>query len=787
MKNKIYITKKFETCLIILFLILLPFDSFSKELNISANNIKSFVEKNETIFTGNVIVIDDKGNKLFSDEVRYQKKEDKVKSFNNTKITTNNGYKIEGTNIIFDNFNQKITSAEKTQISDKDGNLIFLDMFEYNTNTGFIFSQGEVEVKDIRNNVYQFSQIYIDQQKQQMVGTDVRGFLGPDYKIDERNDPRFFSNSVMINENQREFTKGIFTYCEDKGDDKCPVWNLQAEKIRHDLAKKTIYYDNAVLKFFDFPIFYFPKLFHPDPTVKRQSGLLAPSYADSSNLGSSIKIPYFWDVSEDKDFTITPKLYSSENPLLFLEYRQAFKNSNLVVDTGYTKGYKKIDKNRSGGSRTHFFSKFTRSYEDDFSFSNLTVNVQRSSNDTYLKVHDVDNILAKKELEVLKNEINYFYSGQNIDLGIDLSMTEDLNKKSNFRYEYFLPWLTMEKEFQTSEVLGPINWTSNLQVRNFDVNNQTEFFINDFNWESKQKQNKIGVNTQLSAQLKTVNYNADTEADKSFKTDGGQAELSGVIGYLASLPLIKSTGSYLSELTPKIFFKYAPGHMRDIRDSDGYRLTYDRLYDLNKSATLDIIDKGFSTALGFNYALKELDKDENISSTRASIEIGQIFNETYNFDMPDKTSLNQKVSDLVGSATYNFNENTNIKLNFNLDENYSDVNYTELQTNFEKNKFKFNVSYLEERNHIGTGNYISSGLSYSFDNSSSLSFSTKRNFETNSAEFYNLSYEYINDCLKAGLIFRREFYTDRDLDQEDVLMLNITFRPFDAISSPNLN
>ena len=167
--------------------------------------------------------------------------------------------------------------------------------------------------------------------------------------------------------------------------------------------------------------------------------------------------------------------------------------------------------------------------------------------------------------------------------------------------------------------------------------------------------------------------------------------------------------------------------------------------------------------------------------------MGQIFNETYNFDMPNKTSLNQKVSDLVGSATYNFNENTNIKLNFNLDENYSDVNYTELQTNFEKNKFKFNVSYLEERNHIGTGNYISSGLSYSFDNSSSLSFSTKRNFETNSAEFYNLSYEYINDCLKAGLIFRREFYTDRDLDQEDVLMLNITFRPFDAISSPNLN
>ena len=51
--------------------------------------------------------------------------------------------------------------------------------------------------------------------------------------------------------------------------------------------------------------------------------------------------------------------------------------------------------------------------------------------------------------------------------------------------------------------------------------------------------------------------------------------------------------------------------------------------------------------------------------------------------------------------------------------------------------------------------------------SGQLSFSTKRNLLTSSSEFYKLSYDYINDCLKAGLVFRREFYTDSDIEPED--------------------
>ena len=68
-----------------------------------------------------------------------------------------------------------------------------------------------------------------------------------------------------------------------------------------------------------------------------------------------------------------------------------------------------------------------------------------------------------------------------------------------------------------------------------------------------------------------------------------------------------------------------------------------------------------------------------------------------------------------------------------------------------------------------------------------FSAETKRNLITNSAEFYNLSYEYLNDCLKAGLVYRREFYNDSELEAENSLFFKITLTPFGGVDTPSFN
>ena len=108
-----------------------------------------------------------------------------------------------------------------------------------------------------------------------------------------------------------EVTKGVFTTC--KKTDKCPPWQLSAEKIQHDPKKEIINYKNALLRVYDVPVMYFPKFFHPDPNVKRKSGFLIPTIKNSANSTNYFSIPYFSAISQNKDFTFTPRLYSNND------------------------------------------------------------------------------------------------------------------------------------------------------------------------------------------------------------------------------------------------------------------------------------------------------------------------------------------------------------------------------------------------------------------------------------------------------------------------------------------
>ena len=101
--------------------------------------------------------------------------------------------------------------------------------------------------------------------------------------------------------------------------------------------------------------------------------------------------------------------------------------------------------------------------------------------------------------------------------------------------------------------------------------------------------------------------------------------------------------------------------------------------------------------------------------------------------------------------------------------------------------FNVNFNYLEENKHIGNQEYFSTKIDYNNTDSRQIVFETKRNLVTNSAEFYNLSYEYINDCLRAGLVYRREFYTDSEIEPENSLLFKITLVPFGNIDSPTFS
>ena len=73
-------------------------------------------------------------------------------------------------------------------------------------------------------------------------------------------------------------------------------------------------------------------------------------------------------------------------------------------------------------------------------------------------------------------------------------------------------------------------------------------------------------------------------------------------------------------------------------------------------------------------------------------------------------------------------------------------------------------------------------LKYNFDDSNSFEFNTRRNKEINLTEYYDLIYQYKNDCLTAAIEFKKKFYTNADIKPTEELYFSVTIVPLGTFS-----
>ena len=62
-----------------------------------------------------------------------------------------------------------ISSDKDTIITDQENNKIYLENFEYITRENIFKSLGLVKIEDLNGNTYEFSQIYIDTKKKEIL------------------------------------------------------------------------------------------------------------------------------------------------------------------------------------------------------------------------------------------------------------------------------------------------------------------------------------------------------------------------------------------------------------------------------------------------------------------------------------------------------------------------------------------------------------------------------------------------------------------------------------------
>jgi len=237
------------------------------------------------------------------------------------------GMRLKASQITYDRAADLLTITGPIVLTDDTGTIILADQAELSS--------------DMSNGILQSAKIVLDQQLQLAASEMMR--VGGRYTT--------LSNSVVSS-------------CKVCANSPTPLWEIRASRVVHDAQERQIYFENANFRVGGVPIFWIPRLRIPDPTLKRQTGFLAPTIRTTSDLGFGVKIPYFVNISEDKDLTVTPYLSSNNAQTLELRYRQAFQKGQIEINGALSR-----DQLLPGSTRGYLASTGAFRLRDDFVLS----------------------------------------------------------------------------------------------------------------------------------------------------------------------------------------------------------------------------------------------------------------------------------------------------------------------------------------------------------------------------------------------------------------------------------
>ena len=129
----------------------------------------------------------------------------------------------------------------------------------------------------------------------------------------------------------------------------------------------------------------------------------------------------------------------------------------------------------------------------------------------------------------------------------------------------------------------------------------------------------------------------------------------------------------------------------------------------------------------------------------------------------------------------------NVNYQFSVNNNLDQIQYNSFGTTIRKNNFVTTFNYIEENGSIGSSNILENLTTYNFDDKNFITFQTRKNREINLTEYYDLIYEYKNDCLTASIKYNKTYYEDRDLQPTEDFMLSIKLIPLTAVEQKFVN
>ena len=563
------------------------------------------------------------------------------------------------------------------------------------------------------------------------------------------------ANEMIDNEKKTVFTNAVGSPCDICINQREPAWLLKSEKIVHIKKDKKLNFYNTWLEVFGVPIVYSPFLQTPEPGISRATGLLTPSFLGSDILGTGLRQPFFIEINNSSDITMTVVKTSKINFLMETEYRKLFQKGNIKFDAAYlptseakkTEGFLKIKGQYDMGrnsiakwdttliSDTSFLGKY--GYNDTDRFLNF-VSYEKFNNHSFLD-----------------SSILYYTSLR------DSSLVEPLAFPNlNFQNHKYI---------RNTGIFMIENY-SLLGLSRKDGNGYTRASADiqlEKNWKTES-----GLFVEGTGQLRSSFYKETNNG-----TTDDIIKIYPLVALEFNFPLIKVLNDRQEIIKPVAQIVYSSDLNTNLispkEDSSTTEFDSTTLFKLNKIPGTDKQETGLRLNAGLEYS------NEIRKKYKYGLNIGQVLRNKNTTDFVSSSGLNGFESDVLVSGFIDLNNDINISSKQVYSKNFS-LKRSDTSLNLEKDQYSLggNITNLISDPSEGTSSDLKE-LSFNFFSKLTRNWSgnlgLRRNLVKDQTINASAGFNYKNDCIDIQMSISRRNTSSAILPSDSRIDLVINF------------
>ena len=570
----------------------------------------------------------------------------------------------------------------------------------------------------------------------------------------------------------RKATYSPCNLCEDNPD-RPPVWQIKAVRVIHDKEKKIVEYRDAWLEMFGLPVFYTPYFRHPDPSVRRQSGFLFPSYETSSDFGIVLETPYFWNITPHQDATITPILMTDEFPVLAVEYRNRLPKGLIDVDASITENSDDEFDTTDGdmGVRGHVDVEarfdINRTWRWGF-------DLERTTDNTYMRRYGFSSpqsLNSQIFTEAFRSR-SYFSASTYTFQGLEESDTAD-------QTPIVLPLLDFNHVGKRDGIGGrsllDVNVLALTRAKGTDTRRMS-FYPR---WERPLITNfGDSVKTTLGLNSDFYQVNGLKRANEANSYNGFSYR---TVPYAAidwSRPMVKRAGGASQTVEPVASIVLRPygGNSSKIPNEDSTELEFDEtnLFLDNRFTGIDRLEGGPRINYGLKWALT------GDIGNRSSVFFGQSYRLKDDATFGKGSGLEDNLSDLVGKVQFSPNSYLDLLYRTRLAANNLSANRNEAQFSATVPALSISGSYIfltrQEEGEFPGREELNISASSQLTRVWKSLLSATRDLDADEMRTAGMDLVYENECVVFRSSLNRTFYQDRDIKPTDSINFILTLK-----------